>query len=468
MQLRNALLVLAASVSAVVAFPSAPGQCPEGIVAVGPSHLGAPSVTTGSLIDGGLSISVNGDAIPAGTAMTLPAGVEHTITLAVTGSNPDVTFFRGFLIRLGETTVSTLGAVQPVDTAISAIAGVCTGAGVGGVGHNGRVEKTTVSATVMLPSAAANMPLDVTAVIMLRNGESEYYYSSYTLSLQDGTAAPVMAPLPPSPGFPPCNVCDANDPTVRITNRDAIVEISGQDPTTCFNFQRAGDFGFIAEAFCPAVAGFLSPCDCMSQATAAPVTAAPVTAAPVTAAPVTPAPVTAAPITPAPVTSAPVTAAPATSAPVTPAPVTSAPGTAAPVTSAPVTAAPVTAAPVTGAPVTPAPVTSAPVTAAPVTTAPVTAAPVTSAPITTAPVVPATAAPVTAAPAAGEITSAPATAAPVSVAPVVSTPTAVPITVPRPPTAAPVTAAPVADKKGKKGKKEKKMKMKKDNKGKEG
>ena len=302
------------------------------------------------------------------------------------------------------------------------------------------------------------------------------------------TAAPVMAPLPPSPGFPACNVCDANDLTVRVTNNTAIVEIDGQPPTSCFNFQRAGDFGFIEAAFCPAVVGFLADCDCMAPATPAPVTPAPVTAAPVTPAPVTPAPVTAAPVTPAPVTPAPVTPAPVTpapvtpapvtAAPVTPAPVTAAPVTPAPVTAAPVTAAPVTAAPVTAAPVTPAPVTAAPITPAPVTPAPVTAAPVTPAPVTAAPVVPLTPAPVTQAPAEAPAgmpvmapvmmdkkgknkmkgnkdkkmmmpVEAPVTAAPVTAAPVAADPvTAAPV-------ADPVTAAPVAEDGKGKGKKNK-------------
>ena len=91
------------------------------------------------------------------------------------------------------------------------------------------------------------------------------------------TLAPVKhVPIPPSPGFPACNVCDANDPTVRVTNNNAIVEIDGQNPTTCFEFQLAGDNGFIEAAFCPAVVGFLTVCGCMVQATAAPVMADPI------------------------------------------------------------------------------------------------------------------------------------------------------------------------------------------------
>ena len=249
MQLCNALLLLVvASVSTVLANPGAPGQCIGGQAAVGGAHLLVNNITEGSLAEGGMAVSVNGQAIAAGTALTLPVGVEHTVTLDVTGGNPAVTFFRGFLIRLGSTDVRTLNTLQPVDTSISRVASLCIFAdgGVGGVGHNSNVEKTTASVTMMLSSPAANMPLDVTAVVMLRNGMSEYYYSNYTVSVQDGATAPVT--------------------TAPVT----------MAPVT------------------------------MAPVTAAPITPAPITAAPVTMAPITPAPVTAAPVTMAPITAAPV------------------------------------------------------------------------------------------------------------------------------------------------------------------
>ena len=226
MQFRNALLLLvSATVSTVLALPSAPGQCIGGQAAVGGSHLSASSLTTGSLATGGMTVSVNGQAVSEGGALTLPTGVEHTITLDVTGTNSAVTFFRGFLIRLGETDVPTLGVVQPVDTAISAVPGVCTNAGVGGVGHNSRVDKTTASAKVMLSSPAASMPLDVTAVVANRNGVSEYYYSSYTLSLETVTAAPVtaapVAPVAPVAPTTPAPVTAAPTPMPTVADTPA-------------------------------------------------------------------------------------------------------------------------------------------------------------------------------------------------------------------------------------------------------
>ena len=109
------------------------------------------------------------------------------------------------------------------------------------------------------------------------------------------TPAPMMAPVPPSPGFPACNICGG---TLRVTMPDVVVDIPTFGETTCGTFQTAGDTGFIEEQFCALVAGFAAPCGCAEPGTpvAPPMTPAPVTPAPVTPAPVTPAPVTAAPM----------------------------------------------------------------------------------------------------------------------------------------------------------------------------
>ena len=71
------------------------------------------------------------------------------------------------------------------------------------------------------------------------------------------TTAPVSVVLPPLPGFPSCNVYDANDPTVRVTNPDGIVEVAGQHPTLCFSFQRTGDNGFVEATLSTNVTAFL-------------------------------------------------------------------------------------------------------------------------------------------------------------------------------------------------------------------
>ena len=76
------------------------------------------------------------------------------------------------------------------------------------------------------------------------------------------TPAPTMVqPVPPSPGFPACNVCGAAN--LRVTLLEANVTIGGQDPVTCMQLQDAGDRGFIAAEFCPAVPAFaVAFCGC--------------------------------------------------------------------------------------------------------------------------------------------------------------------------------------------------------------
>ena len=71
----------------------------------------------------------------------------------------------------------------------------------------------------------------------------------------------ILAPIPPSPGFPVCNVCGPDN--LRVTNPGALVEINGLDPVTCADFQRAGDEGFVQAEFCALLPGFAQmSCDC--------------------------------------------------------------------------------------------------------------------------------------------------------------------------------------------------------------
>ena len=72
--------------------------------------------------------------------------------------------------------------------------------------------------------------------------------------------APISAPLPPSPGFPPCSVCGPGSevtlPDVMITN------FFGGSPLTCLEFQSAGRLGYLDPAICAGVASFVSSCGC--------------------------------------------------------------------------------------------------------------------------------------------------------------------------------------------------------------
>jgi hypothetical protein len=303
------LVIIATLFKQSDAFPTGAGACTAGNTAVEGSHLINP--TTGSLADGGFTISLGGTPLLDGAAGSF--SINTDIELILSGGT-----FKGFLFRLGETGVDTNSAFTVTGPLIQ-IAPVCTE--VGGVTHTSNSDKTTISATLNMAAVAADMPLDVTVVVQNGGGGSEYYYSQFLLSSEGAVAAPVtFAPVPPPTGFP-----TAIPPTA-----------------------------FPTVALPAPVADTLAPADPPIGGTSAPISG--VTDVPVTSAP-------AGEVTAAPVTSAPVGG--ATAAPVTSAPVGGA--TAAPVTSAPVggaTAPPVTSAPVGGA-------TSAPVTLAPVTSAPV-------------------------------------------------------------------------------------------------
>eukprot|EP00541_Cyclophora_tenuis_P005594 CAMPEP_0116554488 /NCGR_PEP_ID=MMETSP0397-20121206/7620_1 /TAXON_ID=216820 /ORGANISM="Cyclophora tenuis, Strain ECT3854" /LENGTH=470 /DNA_ID=CAMNT_0004079655 /DNA_START=716 /DNA_END=2124 /DNA_ORIENTATION=- len=79
--------------------------------------------------------------------------------------------------------------------------------------------------------------------------------------------APVAAPLPPSPGFPPCNIC-GTDTGLRVTSPDTVIDIDvGEfvdvDELTCGIIQRAGDGGLINPGQCRLVQTLATNlCDC--------------------------------------------------------------------------------------------------------------------------------------------------------------------------------------------------------------
>ena len=59
---------------------------------------------------------------------------------------------------------------------------VCTVAGFGGVCQTSASEKTSVTASLRLDTAATSMPLDVTIVVVGNDNVSEYYYTQFMLS----------------------------------------------------------------------------------------------------------------------------------------------------------------------------------------------------------------------------------------------------------------------------------------------
>jgi hypothetical protein len=93
------------------AFPTGAGHCPGGRAAVEGLHIDPrASVTTGTLEEGGIQISINGQILQPGAEFVFESGVEQGWTLStVTRSE-----FKGFLLRLsgGENEVDTTVALS--------------------------------------------------------------------------------------------------------------------------------------------------------------------------------------------------------------------------------------------------------------------------------------------------------------------------------------------------------------------
>ncbi|CAB9526935.1 Clostripain family [Seminavis robusta] len=184
------------------AWPTGAGDCPAGIVAVGDPHLTG-DVTSGTLEESPqtlrvlLNNAVLGDkpaAVLAGRAFSLEL-VGNTGT------------FKGFLIRLGsngdnenDLSTSLYPETDDDDSNVQTAQDVC-GDQAGGITHTSSVEKESIQAFLQVPpTMAGELTLDVTVVIGLAGsgGDSEYYFSTYSITAVAGAPIPSPAPTPAS------------------------------------------------------------------------------------------------------------------------------------------------------------------------------------------------------------------------------------------------------------------------------
>jgi len=189
----------------VKAWPSGTGACPMGEPAVFGSHLSNANLVTGSLeespqqlqltLDGLIpSLGRNGTVIMAG--QTIP--VELSASYGV---------FTGFLIRLGpNSTAGSLAMDDDLTMALTPISAIdettttnadvkldemhCIPSGVAGVCHTSPAAKTSIKAELQVPvsttlSGASSFLLDVTVVIANNGAGSEYYHTTYPITVQD-------------------------------------------------------------------------------------------------------------------------------------------------------------------------------------------------------------------------------------------------------------------------------------------
>jgi hypothetical protein len=173
------LLLVAGVLKLVNSFPSGAGSCGPGNTSVGSDHLINP--TTGSLAAGGFTVSLDGAALAEGKTSIFAVGKDVKVTVAGKA-------FKGFLVRLGKTDVSTIGAFKAQGNDVQ-VAAVCFDAG--GITHTSKRLKRSISATLNLPAAAVDMPVDITVVVNNDDGDSEYYYSQFTVTAGHAPDLPV-------------------------------------------------------------------------------------------------------------------------------------------------------------------------------------------------------------------------------------------------------------------------------------
>ena len=198
----------------VEAFPGAAGGCPAGIAAVGQPHIdGGRPETTGPLLQGGVTLSLNGVPLE-GKPAEFRLGEVNELVLEASGSP-----MKGFLIRVGppqgaENSVDLRESIFPADEedTLSQIAeSACVSTEqVGGLTHTSADEKTSVSASLLVENEIEGLSLDVTVVMANVVTDSTYYYSNFVVNAVQAadpdepvvatpttsfpTAAPVMAP----------------------------------------------------------------------------------------------------------------------------------------------------------------------------------------------------------------------------------------------------------------------------------
>lgn len=177
------LLLPTILLQSAAAFPNAAGSCRQGQAAVHGAHLRRSNVTTGQLSDGGFEIHLNNVSLSDRFPTLFDAGVDHTLSLVTTAGGGQ--FFRGFLLRLDD---GPEGAFEPLTEGVQ-IADICRD--VPGVTHTGPNDKQMVSTSLLVDDADRAMRLDVSVVVRNVVGNSEYYYSRYSLiSQQKVSCAP--------------------------------------------------------------------------------------------------------------------------------------------------------------------------------------------------------------------------------------------------------------------------------------
>jgi Hint module len=178
------------------AFPTGVGSCLSGKSAVqqgAHTNLRQLDQSGGYLSVAGFQLYIDGRQVYRGTRFDFTAGVTHTIELRATGD-----IMRGFLIRMesmdGQDTRKSLSSTENDVT----IPFACTNSEyVGGLGHNARTSKTSITGTIYMAKPSTDIQMDVTVVVttIYSYGIAEWYNSNFDLrAVAQGTSITYTTP----------------------------------------------------------------------------------------------------------------------------------------------------------------------------------------------------------------------------------------------------------------------------------
>jgi hypothetical protein len=156
-----------ASVGYVAAFPGGAGGCAANQASPSDLHDSQPSVTKGSLSNGGFSVTVDGIKPSAGNNRVTINKLNFDVVVTAAGGK----HFKGILIRVGNTRPD-----EVIPRGDLAVAEVCNG--VGSAAHTSPSEKRSGKATIDLDDYAT-LDLDISVVVQNSDGVSIYFYTGY-------------------------------------------------------------------------------------------------------------------------------------------------------------------------------------------------------------------------------------------------------------------------------------------------
>lgn len=172
--LHRLVIVTALIIAVVQAYSNGAGSC-KATNPLGGAHLSAG--TSGQLSALGLQLRIGGKTVTPGTAFSFTSGSNVNIALTSTTGKT----FRGFLIRIGKTSLDTSGYLKVGTDSNVQVSNQCTLIKAGGLTHKSKSDKRSARGILSVPRAVSNLRLEVTVVVQI-NGGSVWYKSDYRLN----------------------------------------------------------------------------------------------------------------------------------------------------------------------------------------------------------------------------------------------------------------------------------------------